>query len=219
MRQVEALLLLHMILGEHVGLRTGEVIEQAAFDHVALLDHAGRKEFDDERIGKAVDDEPRQAIALGMDDAIGIGDRVELQGVAPQACTARAILRAKNASSTASSGRPSARAAQCANGVVEYQRPANVLRGHNVDDAARVSAAGRVSRPSSGRSTDGSSAARSSADDGIVLAIFRRSSAMISRRLEPRRTRRRRASKRQIVTFEISGAGNIACIESVEQPY
>jgi hypothetical protein len=93
MRQVEAFLLLHMVLGEHVGLRIGEVFEQAAFDHVALLDHAGRKELDDQRVGEAVDDEAGQAIAFGMDHAIRIGDRIELQRLAPQTHRLRDLAR------------------------------------------------------------------------------------------------------------------------------
>ncbi len=43
------------------------MLEQAALDHIALAEHAGREELDHERVGEAIDDEAGQAVAFGMD--------------------------------------------------------------------------------------------------------------------------------------------------------
>ena len=82
---IEAFLLLHVLFGIGVDRAVRIVLEQAAADQLALLVHAGREEFDDQGGGKAIDDEAGQAVALGVDQAIGIGDRVELEQVAAQA--------------------------------------------------------------------------------------------------------------------------------------
>ena len=82
--EVEAFLLLHVLFGERIDVRVRENARAAAPDQVALAEHAGREIFDHERVGEAVDDEAREAVAFGMDQAVRVGRRVELQHVAAQ---------------------------------------------------------------------------------------------------------------------------------------
>ena len=60
------------------------MLGEATLDHVALLEHAGRKKLDDQRIGEAVDDQAGQSVAFGMDQAVRVSHRVELEQVTAQ---------------------------------------------------------------------------------------------------------------------------------------
>src|SRR5690606_19668119 len=81
---VEALLLLHVLLGEAVDPRTGEVHAQGVVDPLAVAPHARAEELHHQQVVVAVHLQAGQAVALGMDHAPGVGDLVQLQHVAAQ---------------------------------------------------------------------------------------------------------------------------------------
>lgn len=48
-------------------------------------EHRPREVLDHDRVGEAVDDEPAEAVALGVDKAVGVGGLVEGENLAAQA--------------------------------------------------------------------------------------------------------------------------------------
>src|SRR5690606_14118212 len=81
---VEALLLLHMVLGEAVDPRAGEVHPQGLVDPLAVAPHAGAEELHHQQVVVAVHHQAGQAVALGVDHAPGVGDLVQLQHLPAQ---------------------------------------------------------------------------------------------------------------------------------------
>jgi len=79
---IEAFLFLYMLFGERVEIRIRKMPEQTAPDQITLPEHAGRKVFNDHCVGETVDNETGKSIALGMDQPVRIGRRVELQYIA-----------------------------------------------------------------------------------------------------------------------------------------
>ena len=44
----------------------------------------GGEELEHQRVAEAIDDQPAQPVGLGVDEPVGVGDRVELQHVAAE---------------------------------------------------------------------------------------------------------------------------------------
>ena len=82
--EVEALLLLHVLVGEGVEAAAGKLRAQRVVDPFAVAEHAGAEELDHQQVAVAVDDQSGQAVAFGMHHAPGVGDLVELEHVAAQ---------------------------------------------------------------------------------------------------------------------------------------
>src|SRR5690606_10044981 len=82
---VEALLLLHVLLGEAVDAGAGEVHAQRLVYPLAVAPHAGAEELHHQQVVIAVHHQAGPAIAFGMHHAPGIGDLVQLQHLAAQA--------------------------------------------------------------------------------------------------------------------------------------
>src|SRR5690606_27567457 len=81
---VEALLLLHVVLGEAVDARAGELRLQRGVDPLAVAPHAGAEELHHQQVVVAVHHQAGEAVALGVDHAPGIGHLVQLQHLAAQ---------------------------------------------------------------------------------------------------------------------------------------
>ena len=112
-------------------------------------------------VAEAIDDQPAQPVALGMDEAIGVGDGVESEPVAAQ--------RDGRGDAAGEEGVVDGFvriAGQHAQGdarmaVVEAAADPLAVAVDDVHDAAGRQARRPASRPSSGRSTDATTAARS----------------------------------------------------------
>ena len=115
----------------------------------------------DERVGETIDDEAGQAVAFGMDQAIRVGDRVELEHVAAQRDRFADLAREERLVDrlVGIGGQHAQRDARMA--VVEAAAGEIAFAVDDLDDAAGLRAARPASRPSSGRSRDASSGVRS----------------------------------------------------------
>ena len=82
---VERLLLADVLLGEPVEARLRKVRQQRRLDRLALPVHAGGEELQHQQGAEAIDDQAAQSVGLGVDEAISVGDGVELQQIAAQA--------------------------------------------------------------------------------------------------------------------------------------
>ena len=82
--EVEAFLLLHVLVGEAVEAAAGEVLAQRVEDRFAVAQRAGAEELDHEQVVVAVHHQPADAVALAVDHAPGVGDLVQLEDVAAQ---------------------------------------------------------------------------------------------------------------------------------------
>src|SRR5690606_36491932 len=82
--EIEAFLLLHVLVGEAVEAAARELLAQRLVDPFAMAERAGAEEFDHQQIAIAVDHQAADPVALAVDHAPGIGDAVELQHLAAQ---------------------------------------------------------------------------------------------------------------------------------------
>ena len=81
---IERFLLLDVLLGEPVESAVGKVAREGRLDGRPEAIHAGGEELQHDQRPEAIDDQAAQAVALGMDQAIGVGDGVEAEPVAAQ---------------------------------------------------------------------------------------------------------------------------------------
>ena len=82
--EVEAFLLLHVLVGEAVEAAAGELLAQRVVDPLAVAEHAGGEELDHHQVAVAVDHQAGQAVAFAVHHAPGIGHRIELQHLTAQ---------------------------------------------------------------------------------------------------------------------------------------
>ena len=113
-------------------------------------------------VAEAVDDQAAQPVALGMDEAVGVGDGVELRATSRRSATACADPAGEEGGVDRLVGVGGQHAQGDARvAVVEAAADPLAVAVEDVHDAARRQALRRASRPSSGRSTDATSGARS----------------------------------------------------------
>ena len=110
---------------------------------------------------EAIDDQAAQAVALGMDQAIGVGDGVEPEQVAAQPTACGDPAGEEGVVDGLVRVGASARAGRCASGRCRSRgrptAPSRSTMSTTLPGGLRAPA----SRPSSGRSTDATSGARS----------------------------------------------------------
>ncbi len=81
---IERLLFLNVLLGEPVESAIGEMTRQGRLDGRTEAIHPRGEELQNDERAEAIDHQPTQPVALGMDEAIGVADCVESEPVAAQ---------------------------------------------------------------------------------------------------------------------------------------
>src|SRR5690606_32967020 len=82
--EVEALLLLHVLVGEGVEAAARELRPQRVHDPLAVAEHAGREVLQHQQVGVAVHHQAAQPVALAVHHAPGVAHLVQAQHVAAQ---------------------------------------------------------------------------------------------------------------------------------------
>ena len=75
--EIEALLLLHVLVGRSVDTAAGEMLAQRVVDPLAMAEHARGEEFDHQQVGVAIDDQAGQPVALAVHRTPAVGHFVQ----------------------------------------------------------------------------------------------------------------------------------------------